>query len=298
MWTTPESDTCVDYGKRDGATLRYGGERFYPDGTDGKATTSSWPSSRMRAAKCGLLRRKSYSPVLTVISIWHEAGNSNCERWTWIGFWIAYSRIKESHAVWCNQRNYCGSDCYNIYDVSVPFWSYKASSVSGECGKVMENYTHTKSSWIGLSWRWGKSAHHGSVTSALRSGIVEVADEENIYRKLPLRWKVRFEADIDLRGWANRTVFHLYKNKELQNCQSSSSDAFRLPVVGDERRLSIRQKEYAPSVLSALRGAIIQHGYAGSDQQWLYRIQLTALDNVDPQELISAQFDIPRHRTE
>jgi len=29
----------VEYGKQDGATLRYGGERFYPDGTDGKATT-------------------------------------------------------------------------------------------------------------------------------------------------------------------------------------------------------------------------------------------------------------------
>jgi len=51
----------VEYGKQDGATLRYGGERFYPDGTDGKGYYSSRPSSRMRAMKCGLLRRKSWS---------------------------------------------------------------------------------------------------------------------------------------------------------------------------------------------------------------------------------------------
>jgi len=48
----------VEYGKQDGATLRYGGERFYPDGTDGKGYL---PADQMRAMKCGLLRRKSWS---------------------------------------------------------------------------------------------------------------------------------------------------------------------------------------------------------------------------------------------
>jgi len=38
----------------------------------------------------------------------------------------------------------CWINCYNIYDVSVPFEATK-HLVSGESGKeVMENYTHTK----------------------------------------------------------------------------------------------------------------------------------------------------------
>jgi len=49
----------VEYGKQDGATLRYGGEQFYPDGTDGKGyyfqpTIFTNASNEMR-----MLRRKS-----------------------------------------------------------------------------------------------------------------------------------------------------------------------------------------------------------------------------------------------
>jgi len=57
----------VEYGKQDGATLRYGGERFYPDGTDGKGyyfqpTIFTNASNEMRIAQ-----EEIFGPVLTVI---------------------------------------------------------------------------------------------------------------------------------------------------------------------------------------------------------------------------------------
>jgi len=54
-----KKDAVRGYGKQDGATLRYGGEHSIRMAQMAKATTSSRPSSRMRAMKCGLLRRKS-----------------------------------------------------------------------------------------------------------------------------------------------------------------------------------------------------------------------------------------------
>ena len=50
------------------------------------------------------------------------------------------------------QAGTCWINCYNVYDVSVPFGGYKASGFGRENGKeVMENYTQTKSTWIDLS---------------------------------------------------------------------------------------------------------------------------------------------------
>jgi len=63
----------VEYGKQDGATLRYGGERFYPDGTDGKGyyfqpTIFTNASNEMRIAQ-----EEIFGPVLTVIPFDTEA---------------------------------------------------------------------------------------------------------------------------------------------------------------------------------------------------------------------------------
>jgi len=62
----------VEYGKQDGATLRYG-ERFYPDGTDGKGyyfqpTIFTNASNEMRIAQ-----EEIFGPVLTVIPFDTEA---------------------------------------------------------------------------------------------------------------------------------------------------------------------------------------------------------------------------------
>lgn len=145
----------VEYGKQDGATLRYGGERFYPDGTDGKGyyfqpTIFTNATNEMRIAQ-----EEIFGPVLTVIPFDTEEEAIRIANGTNYGLASAvHTRdIKKAMRVAnAMQARTCWINCYNIYDVSVPFGGYKASGFGRENGKeVMENYTHTKSIWIDLS---------------------------------------------------------------------------------------------------------------------------------------------------
>jgi aldehyde dehydrogenase (NAD+) len=145
----------VEYGKQDGATLKYGGERFYPDGTDSKGyyfqpTIFTNANNNMRIAQ-----EEIFGPVLTVIPFDTEEEAIEIANGTNYGLASAvHTRdIKKAFRVaQAMQAGTCWINCYNVYDVSVPFGGYKASGFGRECGKeVMENYTHTKSIWIDLS---------------------------------------------------------------------------------------------------------------------------------------------------
>ena len=145
----------VEYGKQDGATLHYGGERFYPDGTHGKGyyfqpTIFTNATNEMRIAQ-----EEIFGPVLTVIPFDTEeeairiANNSNYGLASGVHTRDMKKALRVANAM---QAGACWINCYNIYDVSVPFGGYKASGFGRENGKeVMENYTQTKSIWIDLS---------------------------------------------------------------------------------------------------------------------------------------------------
>ncbi|AFZ30373.1 Betaine-aldehyde dehydrogenase [Gloeocapsa sp. PCC 7428] len=145
----------VEYGKQDGATLKYGGERFYPDGSNGKGyyfqpTIFTNATNEMRIAQ-----EEIFGPVLTVIPFDTEEEAIRIANSTTYGLAAAvHTRdIKKALRVAnAMQAGTCWINCYNVYDVSVPFGGYKSSGFGRECGKeVMENYTHTKSIWIDLS---------------------------------------------------------------------------------------------------------------------------------------------------
>ncbi|MGL4620492.1 MAG: aldehyde dehydrogenase family protein [Chroococcidiopsis sp.] len=145
----------VEYAKQDGATLRYGGERFYPDGTDGKGyyfqpTIFTNATNEMRIAQ-----EEIFGPVLTVIPFDTESEAIRIANGTNYGLasGIHTRDIKKAFRVAnAMQSGTCWINCYNIYDVSVPFGGYKTSGFGRENGKeVMENYTQTKSIWIDLS---------------------------------------------------------------------------------------------------------------------------------------------------
>jgi aldehyde dehydrogenase (NAD+) len=144
----------VEYGKQDGATLRYGGERFYPDGSNGKGyyfqpTIFTNATNDMRIAQ-----EEIFGPVLTVIPFDTEeaiqlANNSSYGLAAGVHTRDMKKALRVANAM---QAGTCWINCYNVYDVSVPFGGYKASGFGRENGKeVMENYTQTKSIWIDLS---------------------------------------------------------------------------------------------------------------------------------------------------
>jgi aldehyde dehydrogenase (NAD+) len=144
----------VEYGKQDGATLKYGGDRFYPDDTNKgyyfQPTIFTNATNKMRIAQ-----EEIFGPVLTVIPFDTEEEAIQIANSTNYGLASgAHTRdIKKAMRV-ANaiQAGTCWINCYNIYDVSVPFGGYKASGFGRENGKeVMENYTQTKSIWIDLS---------------------------------------------------------------------------------------------------------------------------------------------------
>jgi aldehyde dehydrogenase (NAD+) len=145
----------VGYGVQDGATLRYGGEPFYPEGSNGKGyyfqpTIFTNATNEMRISQ-----EEIFGPVLTVIPFDTEEEAIAIANGTKFGLASAvHTRdIKKAMRVAnAMQAGTCWINCYNVYDVSVPFGGYKASGFGRECGKeVMENYTHTKSIWIDLS---------------------------------------------------------------------------------------------------------------------------------------------------
>lgn len=145
----------VEYGKQDGATLRYGGERFYPDGSNGKGyyfqpTIFTNATNEMRIAQ-----EEIFGPVLTVIPFDTEAEAIQIANGTNFGLasGVHTRDIKKAMRVAnAMQAGTCWINCYNLFDASVPVGGYKASGFGRELGKeVMEDYTQTKSIWIDLS---------------------------------------------------------------------------------------------------------------------------------------------------
>lgn len=145
----------VEYGQQDGATLRYGGERFYPDGSNGKGyyfqpTIFTNATNEMRIAQ-----EEIFGPVLTVIPFDTEAEAIRIANDTNLGLasGVHTRDIKKAMRVAnAMQAGTCWINCYNVFDVSIPFGGYKASGFGRENGKeVMENYTQTKAIWIDLS---------------------------------------------------------------------------------------------------------------------------------------------------
>lgn len=140
----------VEYGKQDGATLRYGGERFYSDGTDNKGyyfqpTIFTNATNEMRIAQ-----EEIFGPVLTVIPFDTEEEAVRIANGTNYGLasGVHTRDIKKAMRVANAMQagGTCWINCYNVYDVSVSFGGYKASGFRRENGKeVMENYTHTNS---------------------------------------------------------------------------------------------------------------------------------------------------------
>jgi acyl-CoA reductase-like NAD-dependent aldehyde dehydrogenase len=145
----------LEYGKQDGATLHYGGDRFYPDGANGKGyyfgpTIFTNATNEMRIAQ-----EEIFGPVLTVIPFDTEEEAIRIANVTQYGLaaGVHTRDIKKAFRVAnAMQAGTCWINCYNVYDVSVPFGGYKASGFGRENGKeVMDNYTQTKSLWIDLS---------------------------------------------------------------------------------------------------------------------------------------------------
>lgn len=145
----------VEIGKQDGATLRYGGERFYPEGSNGKGyyfqpTIFTNATNEMRIAQ-----EEIFGPVLTVIPFDTEEEAIQIANGTNFGLadGVHTRDIKKAMQVAnAMQARTCWINCYNVFDVSVPFGGYKASSFGRENGKeVIENYTQTKSIWIDFS---------------------------------------------------------------------------------------------------------------------------------------------------
>lgn len=145
----------VEYGKQDGATLRYGGERFYPDSSNGKGYYFQPTIFTNATPKMRISQEEIFGPVLTVIPFDTEEEAIQIANGTNYGLASAvHTRdIKKAFRVAkAMQAGTCWINCYNIFDVSVPIGGYKASGFGRELGKeVMENYTHTKSIWIDLS---------------------------------------------------------------------------------------------------------------------------------------------------
>jgi aldehyde dehydrogenase (NAD+) len=145
----------VEIGQQDGATLRYGGERFYPDGSNGKGyyfqpTIFTNATNEMRIAQ-----EEIFGPILTVIPFDTEAEAIRIANGTDFGLasGVHTRDIKKAMRVAnAMQAGTCWINCYNIFDASVSFGGYKSSGFGRENGKeVMENYTHTKAIWIDLS---------------------------------------------------------------------------------------------------------------------------------------------------
>jgi aldehyde dehydrogenase (NAD+) len=139
-------------GKADGATLRLGGKRFAPEGSDGKGyyfepTIFTNSHNGMRIAQ-----EEIFGPIVTVIPFDGEA--EAIATANGVGYGLAsgvHTRdvkkaIRVAHAM---EAGTCWINCYNVFDAAVPFGGVKQSGYGRECGpEVMEAYTHTKSIWI------------------------------------------------------------------------------------------------------------------------------------------------------
>lgn len=145
----------VKIGLEQGAKLATGGKPFHPTGGNGKGfyfepTILTGVTNDMRVAQ-----EEIFGPVLGVIPFDTEQEAVRLANGTPFGLASAvHTRdLKKGYRVaMAMQAGTCWVNCYNVYDVSVPFGGYKASGYGRECGpEALESYTHTKSIWVDLS---------------------------------------------------------------------------------------------------------------------------------------------------
>lgn len=145
----------VEIGKADGATLRFGGERFYPENANGKGyyfqpTIFTDATNEMRIAQ-----EEIFGPILTVIPFETESEAIQIANGTPYGLasGVHTRDIKKAMRVAkAMEAGSCWINTYNMFDASVPFGGVKMSGYGRECGpEVMDAYTHTKSIWVNMS---------------------------------------------------------------------------------------------------------------------------------------------------
>jgi acyl-CoA reductase-like NAD-dependent aldehyde dehydrogenase len=145
----------VKVGLEQGAKLALGGSPFTPEASNGKGyffepTILTGVDNGMRVAQ-----EEIFGPVLSVIPFDTEEEAIRIANGTQFGLASAVQTcdLKKAYRVaMAMQAGTCWVNCYNIYDVSVPFGGFKASGFGRECGpEALESYTHTKSIWVDLS---------------------------------------------------------------------------------------------------------------------------------------------------
>ncbi|WP_415947791.1 aldehyde dehydrogenase family protein [Streptomyces sp. KLOTTS4A1] len=144
----------VELGRKEGATLRAGGEGCVPEGTSGEGlyfrpTVFTGVDPRMRIAQ-----EEIFGPVLGVIPFDTEEEAVRIANDSAYGLAAGVHTRDLTRAHRVASRIQAGTvwvNCYNQYDPAVPYGGYHASGFGRECGpESLESYTQTKSVWIGM----------------------------------------------------------------------------------------------------------------------------------------------------
>ncbi len=139
-------------GQSEGATVRVGGKRFYPEGAQGKGyyfepTIFTEVDNNMRIAQ-----EEIFGPVLTVIPFDSQEQAIQMANDNPYGLASGVHTRDMNRAMEVARAMHAGTcwvNCYNLFDASVPFGGVKMSGYGRECGpEVFEGYTYTKSIWL------------------------------------------------------------------------------------------------------------------------------------------------------
>jgi aldehyde dehydrogenase (NAD+) len=143
----------IEAGRREGATLRSGGERSPVNGKGYFVAATVFDDVQPEMA---ISREEIFGPVLSVLTFKDgEAGAAALANQTMYGLaagiWtrdlkkaLRTARAVQAGTVWVNT--------YNMYDPASPFGGYKASGFGRDLGMhALEQYTQVKSVWVDLS---------------------------------------------------------------------------------------------------------------------------------------------------
>jgi len=143
----------VETGKREGATLVAGGNR-YDIGT-GKGFFVEPTVFADVTPTMTIAREEIFGPVLAVIEFADAeeaiARANDCEYGLAAGIWTR--DIKKAHTVASRlQAGTVWINAYNVYDTAAPFGGYKQSGFGREMGMhALTHYTQTKTVWVDLN---------------------------------------------------------------------------------------------------------------------------------------------------